>query len=89
MSSWTDPKNEAAIRVRYNACLSLGDKARFGKVLQVDPNYPQAYFYLGVINVGQGATAEAKSRIERFLQLAPKDPEADSAREMLKYLSKP
>jgi tetratricopeptide (TPR) repeat protein len=124
----TDPKNEAAIRVRYNAYLALGDKAklvealvglaafepviardgllrlafdaydandlvvakeRFGKVLQVDPNYPQAYYYLGVINAGQGAMAEAKRQIERFLQLAPKDPEASSARDMLKYLSKP
>ncbi|MGZ8797978.1 MAG: tetratricopeptide repeat protein, partial [Thermoanaerobaculia bacterium] len=124
----TDPKNEAAIRIRYNAALSLGDKERlidalmglaafepviarngllqlafeaydandlvvakerFSKVLQVDPNYPQAYYYLGVINAGQGAMAEAKRQIERFLQLAPKDPEANSARDMLKYLSKP
>ncbi len=124
----TDPTNEAAIRVRYNACLALGEKTRlidallglatfepvvardgllrlafeaydandlavskerFGKVLQVDPNYPQAYYYLGVINAGQGAMAEAKRDIERFLQLAPKDPEASSARDMLKYLKKP
>jgi len=123
-----DPKNEQAIRVRYNACLGLGDKAKlvdallglaafeplvarngllkmafdaydandlvqakdlFGKVLAVDPSYPQAYYYLGVIDVGQGASAEAKSHLERFLQLAPNDPEANSAREMLKYLSKP
>ncbi len=123
----SDPKNEAAIRVRYNACLALGDKARlidslmglaayepviardglmrlafeaydandlvvakerFGKVLQVDPSYAQAYYYLGVINVGQGHTKEAKRQIERFLELAPKDPEANSAREMLKYLGK-
>lgn len=123
----SDPKNEAAIRVRYNACLALGDKTRlidslmglaafepviardgllrlafeaydandlvvakerFGKVLQVDPSYAQAYYYLGVINVGQGATKEAKRQIERFLELAPKDPEANSAREMLKYLGK-
>ncbi|MGZ8833958.1 MAG: tetratricopeptide repeat protein, partial [Thermoanaerobaculia bacterium] len=124
----TDPTNEGAVRVRYNAALALGDKAklvdalmglaafepvigrdgllqlafeaydandlvvakeRFSKVLQVDPNYPQAYYYLGVINAGQGAMAEAKRQIERFLQLAPKDPEANSARDMLKYLSKP
>jgi len=123
-----DPKNEQAIRVRYNACLGLGDKAKlvealqglavvepniarngllkmafdaydandlpvakdlFVKALAIDPNYPQAYYYLGVIDVGQGATAEAKSHLERFLQLAPKDPESDSAREMLKYLGKP
>ena len=123
-----DPRNEKALRIRYNACLNLGDQARladalvglapiepaiardglvrlafeaydsndmalakerFGKALAVDPNYPPAYYYLAVINVAQGATAEAKSNLERFLQLAPNDKEAESAREMLKYLSKP
>lgn len=122
----TDPKNEKAIRIRYNACLALGDKARLadalvglaafepvmarnglwaifvdawdandmalakeriGKVLQVDPNYPQAYYYLAVINLNQDASAEAKSNLERFLQLAPNDPNANSARQMLKELA--
>jgi tetratricopeptide (TPR) repeat protein len=64
-------------------------KARFGKALTIDPNYAQAYYYLGVINAGQGAMAEARKNIEHFLQLAPNDPEANSAREMLKYLKKP
>ncbi len=124
----TDPTNEQAIRLRYNAALALGDKAklsdalvglaaiepaiarngllklafdaydandmaqamaRFDTVLKVDPNYPPAHYYLGVIEVGQGATAEARSHLERFLQLAPNDPEANSARDMLKYLHKP
>lgn len=123
-----DPKNEAAIRIRYNASLALGDKAKlvdallglaaidptrardgllklafdaydandlaqakemFGKALKIDPNYALAYYYLGLIGVGEGATAEAKSNFERFLQLAPNDKEAESAREALKYLEKP
>ncbi len=123
-----DPKNAAAIRLRYNACLGLGDKAklsdallglaavdpvkardgllrlafdaydandmalakeRFNKVLVVDPNNPQAHNYLGIICVGLGQKEEARSHLERFLQLAPNDPEANAAREMLKYLSKP
>ena len=123
-----DPKNEQAIRLRYNAALALGDKTklsdalvglapvepavarngllkmafdaydandmaqaktRFNTVLQVDPNYPLAHYYLGVIEVGQGATAEAKTHLERFLQLAPNDAEANAARDMLKYLGKP
>ena len=122
-----DPKNEQALRVRYNACLALGDQARladalvglapiepaiarngllkmaldaydkndmrlakdrFGKVVQVDPSYPLAHYYLGLIAVGEGASAEAKSHFERFLQLAPNDKEANSVREMLKYLGK-
>lgn len=123
----TDPKNEHAIRLRYNACLALGDegrlsdalvglapvepaiarngllklafdaydkndlvqaKDRFDKALTVDPNTPLAHYYLGLINVNQGAIEEAKSHLERFLQLAPKDPQAHSAREMLDYLNK-
>lgn len=122
-----DPRNEKAIRVRYNACLALGDKARlidslvglaavepkiardgllrlafeaydandmalakerFGKVLELDPNVPYAHYYLALIDIGQGASAEAKSHLERFLQIAPNDPEANAAREMLKDLSK-
>lgn len=121
----TDPKNEAAIRLRYNACLGLGDKGklaealvglaayepvkardgllrlafeaydkndlplakqRFNEALRIDPNYPQAHYYLGLINVGLGISAEARTHFERFLELAPNDPEANSAREALKYL---
>jgi Tfp pilus assembly protein PilF len=120
-----DPKNEAAIRLRFNACLSLGDNAkladalmglaavepekardgllrlaldaydandmvlskqRFNEALKIDPNYPQAHYYLGLINVGLGLSAEAKTHFERFLELAPNDPEANSARDAIKYL---
>jgi len=121
------PGNEKALRIRYNACLKLGDeeklldslvglapvepriardgvlklafdaydrndlaaaRARFLKVLELDPNQPQAHYYLGVISASQGAKEDAKKYLERFLELAPDDPEAASAREMLKYLGK-
>lgn len=72
----------------YDANNMVQAKERFGKALGVDPNYPKAYYYLGLIEVGEGASAEAKSHLERFLQLAPNDPEAKSASEMLKYLGK-
>ena len=70
----------------YDANDMVLAKQRFGKALEIDPNYPQAHYYLGLINVGLGASAEAKTHFERFLELAPNDPEADSAREALKYL---
>jgi Tfp pilus assembly protein PilF len=121
----TDPNNEAAIRLRFNACLELGDKARladalvglaavepvkardgllrlafqaydasnmplakqrFGQAIAIDPTFAQAHYYLGLVNVSLGASAEARQHFERFLQLAPNDPEANSAREALKYL---
>jgi Tfp pilus assembly protein PilF len=120
-----DPKNEQAVRLRFNAVLALNDsprlidalaglapyepttardgilrlafeaydanqlalaEERFLKALEIDPNYPQAYYYLGVIDTSQGAMADARKHLERFLKLAPNDPEADSAREMLRYL---
>jgi len=120
-----DPKNEAAIRVRFNACLGLGDKnklaealigmaavepvkardgllrlafdaydandmalskQRFNEALTIDPNFAQAHYYLGLINVSLGLSAEARTHFERFIELAPNDPEANSAREALKYL---
>lgn len=122
-----NPKNEQAIRLRYNACLSLGDKERlidslvglaavepaaasngllklafeaydandrvrakerFNKVLEVNPNQPQAHYYLAMLYVNEGATGEARSHLERFLALAPNGPEAETAREMLKQLGK-
>jgi tetratricopeptide (TPR) repeat protein len=61
---------------------------RFKEALAIDPNYALAHYYLGVVDIGQGAYAEAKTHLERFLQLAPDNKEADSARDMLEYLSK-
>jgi tetratricopeptide (TPR) repeat protein len=122
-----DPKNQAAIRIRYNAALAIGDQAKlvdalmslaavdptrardgllkfafdaydkndmgkakemFDRALAIDPNYPLAHYYLGLADVSLGATADAKSHLERFLQLAPNDKEADAARQMLDYLKK-
>jgi Tfp pilus assembly protein PilF len=122
-----NPKDEAAIRLRYNACLKLGDtkkladalvalaavdparardgllalafKAydandnalamqRFTKVLEIDPNQPSAHYYVAILDVGEGKTEDAKRHLERFLQLAPNDKDAESARDMLKYLNK-
>jgi Tfp pilus assembly protein PilF len=120
-----DPRNDQALRLRYNACLVLGDpdrlfdaliglaaveptvakngmlklafdaydgndkakaKARFQKVLDVDPNQPQAHYYLALVLVADGNTAEAKAHLEKFVALAPNATEAANARDMLKQL---
>lgn len=121
----TDPQNERAIRIRYNACLGLADDERlldalvglavidpatsrnslfrlatraydafeidrakqlFSKVFEVDPNHPRAHYYLGLIMTQEGNNAEAKALLERFVTLAPEDPEAANAQEILNYL---
>jgi Tfp pilus assembly protein PilF len=120
-----DPKNAAALRLRYNACLTLGDpdrladalaglaavepnvakngilklafdaydandrdraKARFLKVLEIDPNQPLAHYYLALVYVNEGNSAEAKTHLEKFIALSPNSQEAATAREMLKQI---
>lgn len=120
-----DPQHEQALRIRYNAALTLKDeekivdslmglslidptsardniaklavaafdadnvvlaKKRFGQVLELDPNHPRSHYFLGLIFVREGANAEAKSHLERFVELAPNDPQAPAATEMLEYL---
>ena len=120
-----DPRNEQAIRIRYNAALKLGDKAMIvdslvglaavdpatardslfklataaydaddvvdakamlGKVLELDPNHARSHYYLGLILMREGAKPEAKSHLERFLALAPNDPDVATARDALKYM---
>jgi Tfp pilus assembly protein PilF len=126
----TDPRNEQAVRIRYNAALKLGDtamaldaleglvavgaidnaaavdglsklaltafdsddvvhaKEALGKVLDLDPNHARSHYLLGLILMREGATAEARSHFERFLELAPNDPDAGTATDALEYLKK-
>jgi tetratricopeptide (TPR) repeat protein len=63
-------------------------KARFQKVLEVDPNQPLAHYYLALVLVNEGNTADAVSHLEKFVALAPNSKEAETAREMLKALKK-
>lgn len=123
----TNPANEQAIRLRYNAALGLQDKdrlfdalvglapvepevarkgllqlafeaydandtakakTRFVKVLEFEPDQPLVHYYLGLLYVNEGATANARKHLERFITLAPNSQEAATAREMLKQLPK-
>lgn len=123
----SDPANQQAIRLRYNACLALGDsdrlfealvglmavepavagkgllklafdaydandkpraKTRFLRVLEYEPNQPLVHYYLGMVYVAEGAAADARQHLERFVALAPNSTEAATAREVLKQISK-
>jgi Tfp pilus assembly protein PilF len=61
-------------------------KARLAKVLELDPNHARAHYLLGLLLMREGAKQEARSHLERFLALAPTDPDAGTAREALKYM---
>ena len=41
---------------------------------------------LAMCHVGRGENAAAKEQFEKFLAMAPDDPDAATAREMLSYL---
>jgi Tfp pilus assembly protein PilF len=58
----------------------------FESVLQADPKNARAHYMLGLCYTNTGDLARAKEHLEAFLQLAPNDPEAPNARQMLAEL---
>ncbi len=70
----------------YNANDNEKSKERFAKVLSVDPKNAQAHYLLGLVYLGEGANEETREHLEMFLALAPDDPDAPSAQEILSYL---
>ncbi len=61
--------------------------AEFKRVLEVDPEHARAHYRLGVCHVGTGDNAKAKEHLGKFLEMAPEDPEAPTAKDMLGYLN--
>jgi tetratricopeptide (TPR) repeat protein len=58
----------------------------FEQALTVDPNHAKAHYMLGLSYANSGDTAKAKEHLQKFLALAPSDPDAKSAKEMLEYM---
>lgn len=54
--------------------------------LTIDPSLGKAYYFIGLAHLSDGENAEAKAALQRFLDMAPDDPEASTAREMLSYV---
>ena len=83
-----------ALTVQYNEATKLfnageADKALvlFKDIVAVDPAHAKAHYMLGLTYVQQGQNAEAKTHFNRFLELAPNDPDAATARDMMQYLN--
>jgi tetratricopeptide (TPR) repeat protein len=70
----------------YNANNSVAARATFEQLVKRDPNHAKAHFLLGNIMVATGENAGAKEHLQKFLELAPNDPDAGTAKEMLAYL---
>lgn len=57
--------------------------AAFENVLKAQPDHPQSHYFLGLCNASLGEIDTAKEYLRRFIELAPEDPEAATARDML------
>ena len=64
----------------------------FERVVQIapdDPTFAKAHYILGISWAKDDAKkAQAKEHLQKFLALAPNDPEAETAKQMLEYLNK-
>lgn len=56
------------------------------QALVVDGGLAKAYYFIGLDHLSKSRNAEAKAALERFVEMAPDDPEAVTAREMLGYI---
>lgn len=58
----------------------------FEKSLQADPTNARAHYQLGLCYVNLDQKAKAKEHLQKFIALAPTDPEVEAAKSMLAYL---
>jgi tetratricopeptide (TPR) repeat protein len=70
----------------FNAGNAVGAKAAFEQALQADASHAKAHYMLALCHVNSGENVKAKAELEKFLELAPEDPDAGTAREMLKFV---
>lgn len=71
----------------YNADDRARAKDRLTRYLAIDPEHPHANYYLGLVCFEEGEKEEAIRHLQRFVELAPNDPEAGSAAELVRFLS--
>ncbi len=66
---------------------TTGAIAEFERVVALDPENALAHYRLGVCHVGTGKTDQAKEHLQKFIDMAPEDPEVATAKEMLGFLN--
>ena len=60
---------------------------QYEHALEADPDYARAHYQLGICYIGSGQAEDAKLHLQKFVELAPDDPEAAFAKEMLESLN--
>ncbi len=54
--------------------------------LSMDPSLAKAHYFIGLQHLSSGENAEARAALGRFVEMAPEDPDAASAKEMMAYI---
>ena len=57
------------------------------QALEADPDHPRGHYTLGLCYMNRGRNEEARRHLERFVELAPDDPDADAARQLIEVLA--
>jgi Tfp pilus assembly protein PilF len=70
----------------YDSDDGANAKMRLGKVLELDPNHARAHYLLGLMLMREGVKPEANVHLERFIALAPNDPDVRTARDAIQYM---
>jgi tetratricopeptide (TPR) repeat protein len=70
----------------YNANNVPQAKAAFERAIAKDPAHPKSHYMLGLVFINTGDNAKAKEHLQRFIELAPEDNDAATAKEMLASL---
>lgn len=65
---------------------AAGAVADLQQNLQIDPNHPESHYLLGLCYINLEQNDKAKEHFSRFLELAPNNPNAPTAKEMLSFL---
>jgi tetratricopeptide (TPR) repeat protein len=69
----------------YNAGKMNEAKAPLEKALELDPTQARAHYLLGIC-YSMDDKAKAREHFNKFLEMAPNDPDAAAAKEMLQYV---
>ncbi len=82
-----DPEMMINIGIKYYNAKQL-DKAleEFNKVVEENPNLPDAYYYRGLVNLNLNKSAAAKADFTKLLELDPNSKWAAEAKEYIKAL---
>ena len=72
----------------FNASKATEAIQVFERALKVDPTLAKTHYMLGLSYANSGDTAKAREHLAKFLEMAPNDENAATAKEMLTYLEK-